>query len=768
MRGAALLGAVVLGLAGILFVRYSIERGLIPPAVRVGMLVLAGLGCLIFSERALVRYPASANPIAGAGVVLLYAAFYSLYGVYHLAPMEVAFALMALSTAVCCLLALRRSSLLVALLGLVGGFVTPLLLSTGVDRPIGLFGYILVLDTGFLLVAVRRRWATLALVSLLFSVLFEAAWMLKFGAHHSVFLSIGIFGVFGLLFALVGARVPAEVDPAARGRWRIGLAAGIFIPQAFAIYLAANAEFGRHFYVGLLLFMLNLAGGIIARRQKAYWLLSGGATATLVVFSAWLLANGDAVGRLAWEASLSAFVLAVLFHLFVELDADNAALTGPALGAQIFAGGAFVGLGVAALQPNAGELWPWLAGFLGLGALAYRHAQLAKREWMAIVVAAGLGLALFSFLGAHHDEPHFMSLSLFVVVEALLAAVFSALAMTRSRPTARTAAEHAAATVALLFLGATLLLAKETPPLALGATVLFAALVGLAAARLGRGQWLCVAVAALSLSDFAYVTDHASSIGRTALPILFGTALVFTVWPFLFGAAFRRGRSAWYAAALASPLLFEPMRQLYVERFGTGTIGALPVVLGAVSILAAVQTLRHWPAGDPIRRSALVWLAAVGLCFVSVAIPLQLDKQWITVGWALEGLAVMALWQRLDHAGLKWFSLALLGATTVRLVANPSVLEYYDRSGHAHLQLDLVRLVQSHRLSPGGRAPAWPGRAPAGARLGAEPLQQVRRRPRGHDLRRHRRRLRVAEPGHRRLVLDGHRAHHQLRAAAGA
>jgi uncharacterized membrane protein len=72
--------------------------------------------------------------------------------------------------------------------------------------------------------------------------------------------------------------------------------------------------------------------------------------------------------------------------------------------------------------------------------------------------------------------------------------------------------------------------------------------------------------------------------------------------------------------------------------------------------------------------------AAVALGFASAAIPLQLDRQWITLGWALESAAVLALFRRIDHAGLKWFGLALAAAVTARLVLNPSVLEYEDRS----------------------------------------------------------------------------------------
>jgi uncharacterized membrane protein len=44
-------------------------------------------------------------------------------------------------------------------------------------------------------------------------------------------------------------------------------------------------------------------------------------------------------------------------------------------------------------------------------------------------------------------------------------------------------------------------------------------------------------------------------------------------------------------------------------------------------------------------------------------------------------VAVLALWRRLDHPGLKYFGLALLAAVTVRLVGNPAVPGYHPRSG---------------------------------------------------------------------------------------
>ena len=118
------------------------------------------------------------------------------------------------------------------------------------------------------------------------------------------------------------------------------------------------------------------------------------------------------------------------------------------------------------------------------------------------------------------------------------------------------------------------------------------------------------------------------------------------------------------------------------RRFGDGAIGLLPLLLAAITLGAAYRGRQVWASDEPkVRTGHLAWFGAVVLGFAAVAVPLQLEKEWITVGWALEGLAVTALWKRLDHPGLKYFGAALLAAVTVRLLANPEVLRYHERAG---------------------------------------------------------------------------------------
>jgi uncharacterized membrane protein len=165
-----------------------------------------------------------------------------------------------------------------------------------------------------------------------------------------------------------------------------------------------------------------------------------------------------------------------------------------------------------------------------------------------------------------------------------------------------------------------------------------------------------------------------------ALAVQAACAVFCMYWPTLRAPAFQRERFAWYAAALAGPLWFFSLRGLWLDAFGDAAIGALPLLLASASLGALMRAQRVLSREDPLRLDALAWLAAVALGFVSVAIPLQLERQWITIGWAIQGVAVIALWTRLDHAGLKYFGLALLCAVFVRLVLNPVVLKYEPRS----------------------------------------------------------------------------------------
>jgi uncharacterized membrane protein len=107
-------------------------------------------------------------------------------------------------------------------------------------------------------------------------------------------------------------------------------------------------------------------------------------------------------------------------------------------------------------------------------------------------------------------------------------------------------------------------------------------------------------------------------------------------------------------------------------------VGAVPIGEGFVMALLLRMLLSLQPSGArDLGRLAVV--AGAALAFATVAIPLQLHQQWITIGWALEGAALAWVYRRIPHRGLLLWGVALLAVVFVRLALNPAVFVYEPR-----------------------------------------------------------------------------------------
>ncbi|MBI1309866.1 DUF2339 domain-containing protein [bacterium] len=149
------------------FLKYSIERDLITPVARVGLTVIAGLGLLIGGTRLLGgKYTILGQGLMGGGVASLYFAVFAAWHFHKLIPMPAAYAAMIVVTVLSGGVALRFNSKLVAILGVLGGYGTPVMLSTDVVNFLGLYGYMLVLGAGVLWMCAHKQWPLLNYLSL--------------------------------------------------------------------------------------------------------------------------------------------------------------------------------------------------------------------------------------------------------------------------------------------------------------------------------------------------------------------------------------------------------------------------------------------------------------------------------------------------------------------------------------------------------------------------------------------------------------------------
>lgn len=193
--------AFILGVA--FFLKYAFDNNWIGPAGRVALGLTAGLALLTGGEFAQKkRYEKFAQGITGGGIAILYLSIFAAFNFYQLIPQIPAFALMILVTATAVLLAVRYNSPATAVLGVIGGFLTPFLLSTGKVNVFGLFTYLALLDLGILATAYFKNWRLLNYLSFVFTELIIISWLFDASAHE-VWTRQAVFTVFFLIFAFL-------------------------------------------------------------------------------------------------------------------------------------------------------------------------------------------------------------------------------------------------------------------------------------------------------------------------------------------------------------------------------------------------------------------------------------------------------------------------------------------------------------------------------------------------------------------------------------
>jgi uncharacterized membrane protein len=197
-------GGVALAIAGVLLVRYSVQIGLITPPVQMGMAALFGLLLLGLGEFARSRADWTldrrvAQALVGAGIFVLYATAYGSLVLHHLIGNGTAFGLMVMVTGVALVLSLHHGAPS-AVMGLVGGFLTPLLVGERSETAIPLLTYLALLDIALFTLAGRRGWTWLAAAAALISFGWSG-YLLSWDAPDA--LAAGVF----ILLVSVGASV---------------------------------------------------------------------------------------------------------------------------------------------------------------------------------------------------------------------------------------------------------------------------------------------------------------------------------------------------------------------------------------------------------------------------------------------------------------------------------------------------------------------------------------------------------------------------------
>jgi uncharacterized membrane protein len=287
-------GGVALALGGIFLVRYTIEQGLIGPGVRIllgGLLALALVAVGEWSRRnerlaGLPSLPSAHIPsiLTAAGTTVAYATVYAAYSLYGFLPPAAAFVLLGVVAVLTLGAALLHGPALAGL-GVVGAYLTPLLVSATAPNYWALYVYIAVVSAAAFALARFRLWRWLAITA----VVLGALWTLPgadlndsaaLGAH--VFNAVAGFGL-AAVFLVCGLLYGPPAEPN-----KIDLLSTL----ALSIYLLVAAILvtaSQHDPVALLAFIvLTVATVAIAwRTEAAAGAVPAAAILTMIVMADW-------------------------------------------------------------------------------------------------------------------------------------------------------------------------------------------------------------------------------------------------------------------------------------------------------------------------------------------------------------------------------------------------------------------------------------------------------------------------------------------------
>ncbi len=194
---------IIIAVLGIGFgLRYSYQHGWIAPAVRVAITALTGVAMSFFGLKLEgKKYELLGHGLLGGGITTLYFSVFSATHFYNLISPTTGMVVMALITAACGIISAKFDSKLVSILGIIGGYATPVMMSTGVGNLPILYTYMLLIGIGVLGITTVKNWY---LVQFLAFVCHWSLFVASLGKYYHTGLfpqAMAFLSVFFVLFS---------------------------------------------------------------------------------------------------------------------------------------------------------------------------------------------------------------------------------------------------------------------------------------------------------------------------------------------------------------------------------------------------------------------------------------------------------------------------------------------------------------------------------------------------------------------------------------
>lgn len=692
------LGGIALFIGAGFFVKYSIDRNLIPPAMRLAISAFVGLLLIIASGRLdRVRYTVLRHTLGAGGIGVLYSVVFAATLYYEYLSKPVGFGLLSVVSAAAFVLAVYFRGIPISVLGAVGAYLTPILVTTGQGSLTMLFVYLAIVNIGLYQVIRRLNSLGLLLLAIIGTLctLFIAAFS---GRIHPASIEvagvlIGNLALFNVFLGLTKAR-PAENQLLS---WA-GNALYLSVPVAAVLLLRESGV------APLLLVTAGMAGatGLALREQGWFNRVIPYAAITFAVAFWWAWIRFD-------PQTLSWSFLALLVY------------------------GTFGGLGPVVLIRKYGldrlnlgwfRIFPVAIGFMLL-AIVLKNPSVSFWFWPLILVLELIGVVISLLSGAavsaallvlffiisgltwvFRTPPDLSGLGfygflLFAGIASSIAVVYalmklpdwldglgrknSANAQPRFAPATAEWVSVFPAAGAFALLGVALWLQHPLEPNPGMFTLVCFLSLSLFLSRRLVSQNLSIVVLLSSLftqgawifrpglDQYLFFSALAWSGGLFAAAILV---------PFLFFKSVRKWSQIWMGWAL-----YEVVQGLFViwasdHIWPRQMSGWSPLVLAFIK-LPVVAILQRRLKDLPERNAVLAFHGGVLLFYVSAVPVMLLDQGWLGLTFVFEAALLLWLNRRVAHEGLRWVSTAMapfglgllfLALPHMKLPGDPTIL----------------------------------------------------------------------------------------------
>lgn len=283
----ARIGIGILFLGAAFLAKYAADNSMFPIELRFIGLAIAAFVLLIVGWFLRERRALYAQLLQGGGIAGLYLTVFAATRLFHLLPTPLAFGLLAVIAVAAAVLAVAQDALSLAVIGTAGGFLAPILVSTGGGNYVALFTYYALLNFGVFTVAWFKTWRVLNVLGFVFTFTITGLWRANSYQQPDLWTADAFLILFFLMYVAVSILNCVRQPPNLKGYVSGSLVFGLPV-VAFTIHatMIARIEYGlawSAFALGA--FYLLLGWTLFLTRRETFRLLSEAFAALGVIFA---------------------------------------------------------------------------------------------------------------------------------------------------------------------------------------------------------------------------------------------------------------------------------------------------------------------------------------------------------------------------------------------------------------------------------------------------------------------------------------------------